>query len=620
MVISVGISLGYAVCRVAVARGHSAEILLSSDGSRDTPTCVSFTKWGHLVGNAAQAQLPFNRENTVYDILVLIGRKYNDPMIQRYITQWDFKLVDIENRLYVKVTNAGKEKLLVPEQLLAIVLHNLKMRITAHLKGGYGPIVISVPAHFNEQQRQAVRTACLISNLPISNMIDSTVAGMINFGFLLHSPRQCRVLFCEQNDEAVAVLTAEIDDQNYRPLSQNFEMNLGGRDQVENLLSHLLELCRTNNNLDLNDDKKVIRQLRDKCKQVLHNLGLRESDQLTVQIHNQTLALRINREEITKTILGLRKRIDRLIEHSVNNSRLKTSQIDHLVCLQTYAPAFILREHFNGKPINKIINLTEAEACGSALWPIALVVSNDQNTVQPLTFDFLPSMLKLEVNDGDVVEIFPKTDLSLPATSNLQNIAGKTCNSMVSFNLFVELNEVLLYIGELSFTNVQNIAVSYELKCELNKTGDFLGSLKVGRKIVSTATIKNVTQTVSEKYILQLREEYIALIADTDKYQKAQEHLNDMQGRLIELRRQLLDYKNNCDTSDGIIDQMLEKCEYIENGIMVSWNFGPEGLNIHLKPLEDLKEQFVKYQLESSRTTLQSTTSDETVANGWLPK
>ncbi|KAF5396463.1 hypothetical protein PHET_10820 [Paragonimus heterotremus] len=569
MVVSVGISLGYAVCRVAVARGRNAEILLNSDGSRDTPTCVSFTKWGHLVGNAAQAQLPFNRENTVYDILVLIGRKYNDPVIQRYSAQWDFKLVDIENRLYVKVTNAGKEKLLVPEQLLALVLHNLKMRLTAHLKEGYNPVVISVPAHFNEEQRQAVRTACLISNLPISNMIDSTVASMINFGFLLNSPGQCRALFCEQNDEAVTVLIAEIDGQNFKPLSQNFELDLGGRDQVKILLSHLLELCKINHNFDLHEDKKVIRQLRDKCKQVLYNLGLRETDQLTIQINNQTLALRISRDEMTKMTMGLRKRIDGLIEHSLNDSRLKSSQIDHLVCLQTYAPAFILMKHFNAKPINKIINLTEAEACGSAMWPVVQVVSNYQKTVQSLNFDFLPSMLKLEVNDGDIMEIFSKTNLSLPATSNLQNITGRACNSTVSFNLFAELNEVLLYIGELSFTNVQNTATSYELKCELNKTGDFLGSLKVGRKIVSTSTVEKVIHTVSEKYILQLCEEYNALIADTDKHQKAQERLNDMQTRLIELRRQLLDYKNKYDSSDGIIDQMLEKCEYIENGIMI---------------------------------------------------
>ncbi|CAO2609089.1 Heat shock 70 kDa protein 1-like [Lemmus lemmus] len=373
---AIGIDLGTTYSCVGVFQHGKVEIIANDQGNRTTPSYVAFTDTERLIGDAAKNQVAMNPQNTVFDAKRLIGRKFNDPVVQSDMKLWPF-------------------------QISSMVLTKMKETAEAFLGHNVTNAVITVPAYFNDSQRQATKDAGVIAGLNVLRIINEPTAAAIAYGLDKGSHGERHVLIFDLGGGTFDVSILTIDDGIFEVKATAGDTHLGGEDFDNRLVGHFVEEFKRKHKKDISQNKRAVRRLRTACERAKRTLS--SSTQANLEIdslfegidfYTSITRMSITRARFEELCSDLFGRILEPVEKALRDAKLDKAQIHDLVLVggSTRIPKVqkLLQDFFNGRDLNKSINPDEAVAYGAAVQAAMLMGDKSEKVQDLLLLDAAP--------------------------------------------------------------------------------------------------------------------------------------------------------------------------------------------------------------------------------------
>ncbi|XP_022667390.1 heat shock 70 kDa protein-like [Varroa destructor] len=514
--LAIGIDLGTTYSCVAVFRYGKVEIIANEHGNRTTASYVGFTDAERIIGDTAKNQVALNPENTVFDAKRLIGRRIDDPSVQHDMKHWPFEVANGDGRLLIKVQYKGEVRTFFPEQISSMILQKMKEIAEAYLGTTIESAVITVPAYFNDSQRQATKDAGTIAGLNVLRIINEPTAAAIAYGLDRDASgnikKECNVLIFDLGGGTFDVSILSIEDGLFEVKSTAGDTHLGGEDFDSRLISHFVNEFQQRFQKDLTTNKRAMRRLRTVCERAKRTLSSAtqasiELDSLHDRIDFYSAITRTRFEELCGDLFG--KTIT-LVEKALNDANMKKTDIHDVVVVggSTRIPRVqkLLEEFFSGKKLNRSINPDEAIAYGAAVQ--AAILNGDHSDVlkDMLLLDVVPLSLGLEVDGGEMATLI-KRNSSIPTRRTEVFTTCDDNQTEVNIRVFegeramVEDNNLL---GEFDLVGLPPVPAEM-VKVEVTFDIDADGILNVSAVDKSTGTENKITIT-NEKGRLSLEE------------------------------------------------------------------------------------------------------------------
>ncbi|KZV36440.1 hypothetical protein F511_15945 [Dorcoceras hygrometricum] len=405
----IGIDLGTTYSCVGVYKNGHVEIIANDQGNRITPSWVGFSDKERLIGEAAKNQAPSNPERTIFDVKRLIGRKFDDKEVQSDIKLVPYKIVDKNGKPYIQVVKDGVEKVFSPEEISAMVLTRMKETAEAYLGKEIKDAVITVPAYFNDAQRQATKDAGKIAGLNVVRIINEPTAAAMAYG-LDKKGDEKNILVFDLGGGTFDVSILTIDKGVFEVLSTNGDTHLGGEDFDHRVMDYFVKLIKRKYGKDISKDNRAMGKLRRECERAKR--GLSSQHQVRVEIESLfdgvDFSEPLTRARFEELNSDLFKKTMGPVKKALADANLEKHQIDEIVLVggSTRIPKIqqLLTEYFDGKEPSKGVNPDEAVAFGAAVQ--GGVISGEESNV--LLLDVAPLTLGIETAGGVMTKLIPR--------------------------------------------------------------------------------------------------------------------------------------------------------------------------------------------------------------------
>jgi len=409
----IGIDLGTTYSCVGIFRNGSVEIIPNELGNRITPSVVAFTDDDRLVGEAAKNQAALNPKRTIYSVKRLIGRKYNDKEVQMDKKLLPYDIIDKDGKPYIQVETKGQKKLYSPEEISAMILTKMKTVAENFLGTKVKNAVITVPAYFNDSQRQSTKDAGTIAGLNVLRIINEPTAAAIAYG-LDKKDKERNILVFDLGGGTFDVSLLTIDSGVFEVVSTNGDTHLGGEDFDHRILDYLLKKIKKQHGKDIKNNKSAIQKLKTEIEKAKRHLS--SSLQATLEIDELEQGFdfkdTLSRAKFEELNLDLFKKTMAPVEKVMEDSGFKKSEIAEVVLVggSTRIPKVqtLIKDYFNGKEPNKGINPDEAVAYGAAVQGGILGGEYSEQTKDLILIDVTPLTLGIETVGGVMTKIIPK--------------------------------------------------------------------------------------------------------------------------------------------------------------------------------------------------------------------